>query len=243
MKNKFKDQSKLEHPPRLSEQVADRLIAEIDAGSFRSEEKFPSEAALAQQFGVSRTVIREALARLKYDGILDSRQGIGARVVGNGGKRSFRLDNIAQANAVDIGYLFELRAVLDGDAAYLAAERRSDKHLQQLNQCLKYMAAAVRDGGDGTDPDVNFHSVIAEASLNPYLSELMQFLNDKLVILIRKARSHSSYHADLPLVVQKEHEAIYKAIADKSPAEARKAVLRHIKNAGSHLNVNVGITT
>ncbi len=243
MKNKFKNQSKLEQPLRLSEQVAARLIAEIKAGSFRPGEKFPSEAALAQQFGVSRTVIREALARLKYDGILDSRQGIGATVVGNAGKRAFRLDNIDQAQAVDIEHLFELRAVLDGDAAYLAAERRSDEHLQKLNQCLQDMADSVRDGGGGTKPDVNFHSIIAEASLNPYLSELMQFLNDKLENLIRKARTHSSYHDDLPLVVQKEHEAIYKAIADKKPAEARKAVLRHIKNAGGRLGVKVGITT
>ena len=243
MKTKFKNQSKLEQPTRLSEQVATRLIAEIKAGSFRPGEKFPSEAALAQQFGVSRTVIREALARLKYDGILDSRQGIGATVVGNAGKRTFRLDNIDEAKAIDIEHLFELRAVLDGDAAYLAAERRSDEHLQQLNQCLQGMAASVRDGGGGTEPDVKFHSIIAEASLNPYLSELMQFLNDKLENLIRKARNHSSSHPDLPLVVQKEHEAIYKAIAEKNPAEARKAVLRHINNAGGRLGVDVGITT
>ena len=101
----------------------------------------------------------------------------------------------------------------------------------------------MRNGSNGTQPDFNFHSMIAEGSLNPYLDELMQLLNNKLLNLIRKSREHSEQYPNLPQKVQQEHEAIYRAIAANDPVEARRAALTHIINAGSRLGVKVGITT
>jgi DNA-binding FadR family transcriptional regulator len=243
METKIKIGPKLEKPLRLSEQVATRLVSKIKEGAFQPGEKLPSEAVLAEQFGVSRTVIREALARLKYDGLLDSHPGIGATVVENGKKRTFRLDDFDQLSTEDIEHLFELRAILEGDAAFLAASRRSLDHVERLNKCIRQMAEAICNDHDGTAPDANFHSIIAEASLNPYLNELMQLLNDKVVNLIRKARGHTNQNPNLlPRKVQKEHKAIYRAIADKNPVEARTAVLTHIKNAGDRLGVKVETT-
>ena len=243
MKTELKIGSKLETQIRLSDQVAARLVSKIKEGTFRPGDKLPSEAVLAEQFGVSRTVIREALARLKYDGLLDSRQGVGAIVVQAGKKRAFRLDDLDRLTTENIEHLFELRAMLEGDAAFLAAERASIDHVKRLDKCLQEMAEAVRNGSNGTTSDFNFHSIIAEGSLNSYLSELMLLLNDKLVDLIRKSREHSEQYPNLPQKVQKEHEAIYSAIAGKNPVEARRAALTHIINAGSRLGVNVGITT
>jgi len=80
MGSKSSVQIKFKRAPKLSEQVADYLIMEIKRGSFKPGDNLPSEAILAKQLNVSRTVIREAFARLKYDGLLDSKQGSGAKV-------------------------------------------------------------------------------------------------------------------------------------------------------------------
>ncbi len=220
---------KFKRVPRLSEQVADYLIMEIKKGSFKPGENLPSEAVLAKQIGVSRTVIREAFARLKHDGLLDSKQGSGAKVTERFKMRAFRLDGIEQANNEEIRHLFELRIIIEGGAAALAADRRSNKDMDN----------AVQNGTDGSKPDVIFHQTIAGASGNPYLRDFMCFLNDKLVYLIRRAREHSSRHIGLPLVVQQEHLAIFEAILNKDPVKARDAALTHLKNAAERLNLLV----
>lgn len=239
MNNEFHAQQKFKRAPKLSEQVADFLVSEIKKGSLRPGENLPSEAVLAEQFSVSRTVIREAFARLKYDGLLDSKQGSGAKVAERFKMRAFRLDGVEQANSVELRHLYELRIILEGNAAALAAERRRKKDLEKLEHYLRDMAHAVRDGTNGIAPDVEFHQTLASASCNPYLRDLMCFLNDKLVHLIRRAREHSSLHPGLPLVVQQEHVAIFKAISEKDPAKARDAALAHLKKAAKRLGFTV----
>lgn len=239
MDNKIRIQPKFKQAPRLSEQVADFLVSEIKKGYLRPGENLPSEAVLAKQFSVSRTVIREAFVRLKYDGLLDSKQGIGAKVAERFKMRAFRLDGVEQANSVELRHLYELRIILEGNAAALAAERCSKEDLEKLEHYLRDMAHAVRDGSDGIAPDVDFHQTMAGASGNPYLRDLMCFLNDKLVHLIRRAREHSSQHPGLPMVVQQEHMAIFEAISEKDPAKARGATLAHLKNAAKRLGFTV----
>jgi GntR family transcriptional repressor for pyruvate dehydrogenase complex len=239
MGSKSSVQIKFKRAPKLSEQVADYLIMEIKRGSFKPGDNLPSEAILAKQLNVSRTVIREAFARLKYDGLLDSKQGSGAKVTKRYKMRAFRLDGVEQANTEEVRHLFELRIIVEGGAAAFAAKRRSDKDLEKLERYLKDMENAVRNGADGITPDVKFHQTIAEASGNPYLRDFMCFLNDKLVYLIRGAREHSSHHLGLPIVAQQEHLAIFEAILDKNSTKARNASLAHLKNAAERLNLIV----
>jgi len=229
----------IKQPSRLPETVANFLGKEIEKGTFQAGEKIPSESVLAERFGVSRTVIREALAKLKHDGLLKSKQGSGATVVGPEGTKTFRLDDIDGNDPVALGYLFELRMLLDGGAAYLAAERRNNNDIEKLEKHLLNMANAVRQDKDGTVPDTEFHQSIAYATRNPYLQALMRLMTGKLQILIRQARSHTSLAPDLPAVVQKEHEAIFKAINLKDPNAARQAVHIHLRNASKRLGLNL----
>jgi len=237
MNNELSTQPQFQRAPRLSEQVTDFLALEIKNGSLKPGEHLPSEAALAKQFGVSRTVIREAFARLKHDGLIDSKHGIGAIVAERSEQRSFRLDGMEHVNSKEIGHLFELRAILEGNAAALAAEHRSEEDLTRLDRCLKAMARAVNEGSDGTAPDTDFHQIVAEASSNPYLRDFMQFLNGKLRDQIKKARERSSRQPGLPMMVQQEHEAIFKAILKKEPDRARDAALVHIENTSKRLDL------
>ena len=239
MVKKLLAQPKFKRAPRLSDQVANYLVSEIRKGSLRLGEKLPPEALLAEQFGVSRTVIREAFARLKCDGLLKSKHGIGAMVAEPSKQQAFRLDGLEQADSVEIGQLYELRAIVDGNAAALAAKRRHQEHVGRLSHCLEGMAHSVVEGGNGTDSDADFHQILAEASGNPFLRDFMRFLNGKLRGLIERARTHSSQQPILPMMVQEEHVAIFEAISKRDPERAREATLAHIKNAAKRLGLTL----
>lgn len=231
--------SKIPQPVRMSEKVAVLLASEIQKGTFCVGDKLPSESELSSHFGVSRTVIREALSKLKYDGLLESKQGFGAWVARADKKRAFRLDGVDDTTDVEFKHVYELRAIIEADAAFLAAKRRKPSHLDQMEKCLDAMADAIEKSADGTAPDMDFHNLVAEASNNPYLSELMVFLSDKLRVAIRKARDHTSLKPGLPLVVQKEHVEIFNGILSKDPEAARAAIMSHLTNAGRRLEIEI----
>ncbi|UCF84157.1 MAG: FadR family transcriptional regulator [Desulfobacteraceae bacterium] len=239
MANRFVTQPKFKKAPRLSDQVANFLVSEIRKGTLRAGAKLPPEASLAEQFDVSRTVIREAFARLRRDGLLKSKHGIGATVAQPGNQQAFRLDGLERADPVEIGHLYELRGILEGNAAAFAAERRSQEDVERLSRCLERMAHSVEEGSDGTDPDADFHQILAEASGNPFLRDFMRFLNGKVKGLIQRARTHSSQQPGLPMVVQEEHVAIFEAILKRDPERARDATLTHIKNGANRLGLTV----
>lgn len=232
IKNRFKKAL------RLSEQVTEFLISEIQKGALKAGERLPPEMELARQFGVSRTVIREAFARLRQDGFLESKQGRGARVAESKKHRPFRLLEFDKISPTDLVHLYELRIILEGYAASLAAKRRRKKDLKEFKRCLEAMDKSIRYGKDGTDPDVKFHQTIAKASGNPYLFELMRFLNGNLESLIRNAREHSSQHPHLPPIVQEEHKSIYKAILEGDPDLAKAKTLTHLINAAKRLELH-----
>ena len=234
---RLSDKFKLAQPQRLPVQFADILEQEIQNGSLRPGDKLPPEAGLSQKFGVSRSVVREALSRLKYEGLLDSHQGKGIIVVGTPGRRSFRLENIREHDSKDLSQLYELRVILDSAAAAMAARRCSKRKLNRLKTALNRMSKAVKNDTDGTAPDFEFHKGIAEASGNTHLNALIQFLNDKIEQVIHEARRHSRMSPGLPAEVQVEHEAIYRALADKNPEKARQAALTHLQNAAKRLGL------
>jgi GntR family transcriptional repressor for pyruvate dehydrogenase complex len=236
---RLSDKYKLEPPQRLPDQVAEIIEQEIQKENWRPGDKLPSEAALSRQFGVSRSVVREALSRLKYEGLLDSHQGKGIIVVGTSGRRSFRLQDIQKLDSNDLSQLYELRTILDSAAAAMAARRSSRKQLQQLKTALRQMSIAIQEDTDGTVPDFEFHKGIAEASGNTHLNALIQFLNDKIEQVIHAARRHSRMRPGLPAEAQAEHEAIYRALVDKNPEKARQAALTHLQNAAKRLGLTI----
>jgi GntR family transcriptional repressor for pyruvate dehydrogenase complex len=233
----MKKQMKIKRAVRLSDQVADTLYGQIKSGVYQAGETIASEVDLAAQFGVSRTVLREALARLKYEGILESKQGSGVQVGSLANVRTFRLELQDHANADEILALYELRAILEGDATALAAERRSRKQLANLKDCLVKIHEAVEKCEDYSSADAAFHETLTEASGNPFLSDFMVFLSDKLRNLSRKARDRVSRSQEMQLEVQKEHDAIFRAVSEGDPQKAKEAALEHLRNAFKRQNI------
>src|SRR5918994_7616639 len=145
---------------KLSAGIYEKLFERIVGGEFPGNARLPSETELARRFGASRPVIRAALARLRDDGIIVSRQGSGSYV-----KR--RPDNavlrFVPVNSVaDIQRCFEFRAGLEGAAAALAAERRDEDDLSNIRAALDALDDCIREGRLGVEADERFHLAVAE---------------------------------------------------------------------------------
>ena len=226
----FLDKLNLRRAPNLSEQVADFIADEIEKGSLQPGEPLPSEAEFSERFKVSRTVIREALGRLKYDGLLVSKRGSKSVVAERGKQRVFRLERLEVTDLTQVRSLYEFRAILETQAGVLAAKRRTQENLEIMARCIEVMDEAVINTLDGTDANTDFHMEIVKASGNPYLEDFMHFFGGKVWDLIQADRNLSGYRG-LPPGVQEEHRKIHKAISEGDSEKARDEILNHLKNA------------
>lgn len=234
----FSNKPELKRAPKLSDQIADFLIAEIKKGSFSPGEYLPSEAKLSVQFRVSRTVIREALGKLKYDGILESSQGSKTKVSEEWTKQVYRMEELQPMNIEEMGYLYEFRAILESEASALAAKRRNRKDIETLEFLIENLSEAVKKELNGTNKNIEFHMAVVKASQNPFITDFMNFLSGKIFDLVQSDRNHSK-HVGLPPDVQQEHVRILKAIKEGNADEARNATLMHLKNAAKRRGLKI----
>jgi GntR family transcriptional repressor for pyruvate dehydrogenase complex len=227
--------------PGLAQEIARYLRSAIADGKFKPGEKLPAEQTLATSFGVSRSVIREAVSQLRYEGLINSHQGLGVFVSESGRPSSFIIDSSALAEPAALAQIFELRMSLEADAAALAAKRRTKKHLAAMKAALAEVALAIERGEDGVGPDIAFHRVIAEATGNTYFTALVRILNDNIRTSIFVARSNTAREGrHIAELVEAEHLAIFQAISNGDPVKAREASLAHLEHTAKQLNLVLG---
>jgi len=154
----------------LSDTVAQQLLKQIEKGAFAKTGKLPTEAVLAQEFGVSRTVIREAVSRLKNEGVVEPRQGSGVFIVERAGIRPLRIDYAEAVEPAAVLQILALRRAIEAEVASEAALRRTDAEMKAIDAALAKIDAAVADGEDGVAEDVAFHRAIAVVTGNPSIS-------------------------------------------------------------------------
>lgn len=219
---------------RLSEQLAEALAAGIRDGKMPPGQRLPTEAALVERFGVSRSVVREALSRLKTLGLIDSRQGSGAYVREAAAGQAL-LELKPDGSLAAVLQMVEVRRALEAESAALAAARRNAAALRQIKAALKELDRVVAGGGDGVAEDVAFHTAIAKASGNPFLLSTLTYLNQFLTQATRVTRAHEATRSDLGLAVRDEHRAIVEAIEAGDTVAARMAGARHMVNAAQRI--------
>lgn len=219
---------------RLADQVAAALEAEIRAGRLSTGDKLPTEQALVQQFGVSRTVVREAVSRLRSLGLVDARQGSGMYVT-RPGVEPLSFDAQTGASLEAVLQIVEVRRALEAEAAELAARRRRAADLTAIRRALRAIDAAVKAGRDGVDEDVAFHRAIAHAAGNPFLIRTLDYLGQFLQDATRVTRAYEARHAALAADVLQEHHALLEAIEAGDPDAARTAAVRHMHNAAARI--------
>jgi GntR family transcriptional repressor for pyruvate dehydrogenase complex len=218
----------------LPDQVAGVVAAEIRAGRPAASEKLPTEAALAQRFAVSRTVIREAVSRLKSLGLVDSRQGSGLYVK-EAGFSPLHFDASSVVSLQAVLQMVEVRRALETEVAGLAAQRRTAAGAQRIRAAFQALDEAVQAGGDGVDEDVTFHRAIAEAAGNPFLIGTLEYLGQFLQGATRVTRANEARRRDFERQVRDEHTGILRAIEAGDAAAARRAATRHMNHAASRI--------
>ncbi|AMP01313.1 bacterial regulatory s, gntR family protein [Collimonas arenae] len=219
----------------LSDTVAQELLKKIETGEFGPGAKLPTEPVLSEQFGVSRTVVREAISRLKNEGAVEPRQGSGVYVSEQGHLRPLRIQFDQASSADAVLQIVELRRAIDAEVAALAATRRTPRQLKAIETALKGIEADVSAGGDGVMADVMFHRSIAEATGNPFLLQTLAFLSQYLEAATAVTRCNEARRDDFMRQVYEEHAAIAAAIAAGDALAARNAAQNHMFNAARRL--------
>jgi GntR family transcriptional regulator, transcriptional repressor for pyruvate dehydrogenase complex len=230
--------SHLDRAPSLADVLAQRLEQDIAQGHYAPGEKLPSEQQLATTYGVSRPIVREAIGRLKHDGLVTSRQGSGAFVAESGVASVFRLDVADFKDRHEIESLIELLMAIESSATELAAQRRTEQDLIAIGNQLEAMQSAIERGDSGVDEDVAFHQAIVSATKNPFFMDLSTFLDRRVRHFIRTARANTAkLQTGHMMAVQDEHRDIFNAIRDKDAQGARQAAENHLKRAAQRLAI------
>ncbi|MBK1868441.1 FadR/GntR family transcriptional regulator [Taklimakanibacter albus] len=218
----------------LPDRIADMIKQEIAEGRLAPGERLPPEQVLAENFGVSRNVVREGIARLRNEGIIESRQGIGA-FVATSPTPTLRLD--ASLRSPDRHQsLFELRAALEVRAAELAALRRTEEDLQAIQRAFDDMERSMDWGKDGVEHDIEFHRAIAGATGNGFMLATIMFIAEHLKESIKLTRTMSDIK-EVNAVTLQEHRAILVAIGARDPAAAKLAMATHLTNAATRIGI------
>ncbi len=225
----------LAHSPRLGDHLSTRIAELIGRGEFDSAGRLPSELVLANRFGVSRPVVREALSHLRSMGFIVSRKGSGSYIR----KRSETVPQHVGAlgfgpvnSLAEVRKCYEFRVGLEGEAAYLAAQNRTPETLAALREALERMEAAASSGMLGMSADLEFHMAVARASGNEFFEAAMQSMRMPIEFAINLARSLTLTRPLEHLkAVQTEHVVMFEAIEARDKDAARLAMRTHIENA------------
>lgn len=220
-------------PVSLADSLFAKLEARILSGEMPPGSRFPSQKEIAEAENVSRTVVREAVARLEAQGFAVSRQGSGVYVPDNVRYRAFQVTREELSELSDVVKLLEMRLAIETEMAALAAARRTVDDIAEMRNALRRMEEVSADPVASAQADAAFHMTIARATKNDYYVRLMDFLGIRLVpprnLYLRdhEPRSHQAYAAK----VHAEHEAILESIVRMDATRARSAARRHMQES------------
>ncbi len=209
------------------------LRSEIRARKLQPGERLPTEQELVARFQVSRTVVREAIASLRAEGLIITRQGAGAFVAESALTRPFRIASDDLRSLTEVVNVMQLRIAVEVEAAGIAAENRNARALNDLGSALDVIDDAIRAGEVAIEEDFAFHFAIAAATGNPQFERFMRFLGSVIIPrqTLRVGMDDPAERRAYLTQIQVEHRAIYAAIRDASGEEARRATRQHLERA------------
>lgn len=225
----------LMNPVKMPDRVTAALLNLIRSGDYPAKSRLPTEMEMSKRFGVSRTVIREAVSRLKSEGLVESRQGSGVFVREISLDAPFRIDPVVVESVTTVLQIVELRRGVESEIAALAAERCNKKQIAMIRASLKTIDDDVRAGKDGVDADMEFHRSIARATNNPHFLALWDFLGQFLKGTMSVTRALEARREETAQQVRDEHHTLADAIASKDPESARSAARRHMEMAAHRI--------
>jgi len=226
-------QERAKNRSSLSDRIYHLLYSRIVNGEYPTNQKLPPELALAEEFGVSRPVLRTALERLRDEGLLYSRQGAGSYVR----RPQQAVLGFARVETIaDIQRCYEFRMTIETDAAYHAALRHNQEALREIKEALDLLDAATGSFKHREDADYAFHMAVVRASNNHFYETSLRALREHIQVGMKM--HGQSLMSDGPRGLEKayaEHNSIYEAIRAHDAAGAKNAMLLHITNSRDRL--------
>ncbi len=224
----------------LPARIAGQIAREIAEGRIGPGEKLPTEHILAKTFGVSRSVVREAIAQLRNEGLVETRQGVGAFVTETSARQSLRIEQGDLYDRESFRSLFQLRMPLEIEAAGLAALHHDADDLQKLDEALAQMTGAEKWTDQGIAADLVFHRVVAAATHNEYYPLFIGFIAERISLAINAARATAVLEEIVEITIA-EHVAVRDAVASRDPLKARHAMRQHLLGAAARINLKLEI--
>ena len=218
---------KIVRTSRLYEQIVQQVQESIHKGALKPGDQLPPERELGQQFGVSRTAVREAVKALREKGLVEAYPGRGTFVTDGTsytiGQSLDRMMKIGQPEGS--AYLAEVRETLEPEIAALAARRADEEDLASMRELISMMDSARKDPEAFIEADLDFHLALAEAAANPLILSLI----DSIVGLLREQRMRIFHVEGGPERGQYHHKRILEAIEHRDPLGAREAMKAHMR--------------
>lgn len=223
---------------RLYESIVKQIQKLITGGTLKPGQRLPPERELADELQVSRTSIREALRALEMMGYLESRVGVG----GGTYIKEVSFSNIVSPFSETllqhddfIVDLLEVRLVLEIEVARLAARRRNEKQLKELQTAVRQMESEIEEGGTGLNGDNRFHKVLANAAANKVLQEFVRMCGDLLEV---EREEHLRTRKEEPRRALRQHYDILGAVKEQDSAEAQRVMEDHILTVSEVIKSN-----
>ena len=217
----------------LADVVHDRIRRAILNGEYSADERLPGENVLAEQHQVSRPVVRAALSRLRSEGLITSRQGAGSFVSAPVAPKTLAFQPLE--TIADLQRCYEFRLTFEPAAAALAAARRGDRELAEIETCLQIMRDATERRSHREDADFDFHLAITTAANNQYFETSMRALREHIAIGMKfHGLSLQTVRGGLDHVLN-EHASIFDAIAKGEGERAHEAMHIHITGSRDRL--------
>lgn len=220
----------------LSFRLADQLGRRIVCGDYAQEQPFPTEAELAQKFGVSRTAIREAVKMLAAKGLVSSKPRQGIRIQPEESWNILDTDVLrwsleGSLSRAVLREFFQMRIAIEPEAAALGAQLGRPRHLRTVASALERMRAAAAGSEASREADIAFHVAILYATENRFYVRMRDFVRTALDVSIRFTTPESFDYSDMLDM----HAAVCRALERKKPEAARRAMRRLIEDAMARL--------
>jgi len=219
----------------LAQGVVTGLKSRILDGSLPPGSKVPSEAELIEEYGVSRTVVREAVTRLRAEGLVETFQGRGSFVLALPESTSFIVEASAIRSHRDVLAMVDFRLGVESEAAYFAAARRTPEAAEEVSSALAAFSTAGPD--EAVEADFAFHRAVAAATGNRFYVELIDSLGPMMIMLPRTRLPEEFSLTDTAHVerVRREHDNVAAAVLAGDPETARAAMRVHLGNTRRRL--------
>ena len=212
---------------RLYEQIVQQIEERFMSGELKVGDRLPPERELADQFGVSRTAVREAVKALHQKGLVEVLPGRGTFIINSASEVVRHSLGLLMKMAGSDGSLdlVEVREIIEPEIAALSAIRANDDHILIMREAIANMDAALQDPDKFIEADLDFHLELAEATQNALIPTLI----DSIVDLLREQRARIFRVAGGPQRGQVHHKRILDAIIQHDPAAAREAMRAHLQ--------------